>query len=129
MCALRTTRPDVGGIWGTSPWGGRYYAGHIQAPSTLRTTRPDCGGIWATGAWGMRFYGGHIQCGYVPPIPPVPPTPDDRFVGGSGRRKKRILREDDRLIRREKPIVFQRADESGDEEDIELILAMWLNLK
>ncbi len=96
----------------------------------MRTTRPDCGGIWGTGAWGMRYYAGHRQCGYVPPIPPVPPEPDDEGGGGgSGRRRRRIFREHERRILPRRKVEIKRADEAGDEEDIELILTLWLNLK
>lgn len=87
-----STRPDCGGIYGTAPYGSRYYGGHVQCGSTTRTTRPDCGGIWGTGAWGMRYYGGHIQCGVVPPIPPVPPPRARGYANG-----RRPLRKEEDL--------------------------------
>lgn len=81
----------------------------------------------------MRYWGGFIQCGEVPPIPPIPPVPPEPDEGGSGgrngRKRRRIIREFDPPIRREKRKEFQRASETGDEEDIELILTVWLNLE
>ncbi len=126
---MSDTRPDIGGLYGSGTYAQRPYASPIQ---TAYPTRPDCGGMWGSGTWGGRWWAGHIQCGEtppIPPIPPVPPEPDDGFGGGGGRRKKRIIREHDRLIRKRREIEIQRVNEDGDEEDIELILTVWLNLK
>ncbi len=89
------------------------------------TTRPDCGGIWATGGWGMRYWGGFIQCGEVPPIPPIPPSPGSSSGGSSGKKRRHIRDWTPPFKQPEIP----RVSEAGDEEDLELILTMWLNLK
>ncbi len=93
----------------------------------MRLTRPDCGGIWGTGAWGMRYYGGHIQCGFVPPVPPTPPIPPPgSSSGGSSGKKRRHIRDWTPPYREPE---IPRVNEAGDEEDLELILTLWLSLK
>ncbi len=124
---MSDTRPDIGGLYGSGTYAQRPYAAPIQTQNNYQT-RPDCGGMWGTGTWGGRWWAGHIQCGFVPPIPPIPPippTPEGSSSGGSGKKRRHIR---DWTPPHRQPEIPRRS-EAGDEEDLELILTLWLNLK
>lgn len=100
---------------------GVYGAGQVVTSQTPIPPEPPEGEGNGYGYpwYGAGVYGAGLVITSQTPIPPTPITPDDG--GGSGG-------SDGRKYYR-KRLEPKRFSEAGDEEDLELILAVWLNLK
>lgn len=127
---------------------GFFYAGSSYASqgpifASLLDTRPDCGGVPSTATAGQRYASGHLHCGPLPPIPPTPPpSPSGGAVGGIGARGRKpgrlrrprpfdprgLYRDEGRRTDAEE-LFGKRSIEALDEEDIVLILALWMSIK
>lgn len=92
-------------MFGTIYFGQTYFAGVAFEPSPSGS-RANCGGMFGTATFGQPYFGMHFQCGVVPPNPPIP-----------SQRKKG----------RENP--QPGVNEAMEEEDLELILALWMQLR
>ena len=100
--------------------------------------RPQCGGTYGGAAFGDAYYGQERYCGDyptpVPPIPPVPPTPTSGRGGVGGESRKERLEHELEIqsLRRRRfhEISAARRQRAADreDEDLELIMALWLNL-
>lgn len=120
-----TTRPDCGGMWGATTWGGAYWGQELVCLPVGPTTRPDCGAGWGTATWGQPYWGWGDSCTTVP-VPPVPP-PIRHHAGARFDTQYEMAR--NRKFHRAVRSKAIRDAEARDQEDLELILAAWLNLK
>lgn len=114
-------------MFGTYAFGTTYWGG-VVVQTVTPPNIPECGGMWGSATFGSPYFGQHIQCPEpVPPIPPTPtPTPSRPSVAGSQQRAEWFYT--DAELRQRAMFEEMRA-EAADEEDIALIVGLWLNRK
>ena len=113
-------------VFGSATFG--QITGPVPAPTDA------CGGTFGSVTFGSAYFGQLIDCGDIPPVPPLPPQPQplpnvfERIAGGGYEREFNNLPSLYDAIR-ERDLTDALQAQIDDEEEIAIILSVWLSIK